>query len=146
MLELNIIKEAKSNFTFPMRLVEAPGKYFHHCIDYRKFNTITKSEFLPLPNIDETVDKVAAAKYITVFVLNKGYREISMIRRNQKLAAFVTSFGTFFLPISMPFGLVRFSKFLAKLLSGLEEYGLPYLVDMAFFSDNWEKRYGREHL
>ncbi|GBN11979.1 Retrovirus-related Pol polyprotein from transposon 17.6 [Araneus ventricosus] len=48
----------------------------------------------------------------------------------------------------MPFGLLNapfcFSKFMATLLQGCEKYCVPYLDDVAIFSDTWETH--MEHL
>lgn len=54
-----------------MILAEALGKDPRPSIDYRKINEITKAELFPLPNIEERVEEVAAAKYITVLDLTK---------------------------------------------------------------------------
>lgn len=116
--------------------VKAPGKDPHLCINYRKMNEITTEEFFLMPNIEDRVEPDASADYITVLDLTKGYWKIPMLARAQKLAAFVTSFGSF-LPQTMPFGLLnasyRFSKFMDKVLRGLEECCFPYLDDMTVF-------------
>lgn len=122
-----------------MRVVEAPGKDPLLCIYYRKMNKITTVEFSPLPNIEDRLEQHASAECITVLDLTKGYWKIPMTARAQKLATFVTSFGSF-LPQTqtfMPFGMLnasyRFSKFMNKVLRGLEECCLPYLDDMTIF-------------
>lgn len=144
MLQLGVIIEGESEYNSPMILVESPARDPRPCIDYRKLNAITRPEVFPLPNIEERVERVARAKYITTLDLTKGYWQIPMTPRAQKLAAFVTSWGSF-LPLMMPFGLIgasyRFSKFMSVLLRGLEDFCLPYLDDMAIFSDDWN-----EHL
>lgn len=140
MLELKIIKEGESDYNSPMILVEAAGKDPRPCIDYRKLNAITEAELFSLHNIEIRVKRVAA-KYIAVLYLTKGYCQIPITPRAQKLAAFVTNFRSYLL-LRMPFSLInvsyRFSKFMAKLLHELKEYYLPYLDDTAVFSDNWE--------
>lgn len=147
MLELGIIKEGESDYTSPMILVEALGREPRPCVDYRKLNEITRAEFFPLPNIEERVEQVAASKFITVIDLTKGYWQIPLTPNAQRLATFVTSFGSY-QPLVMPFGLVsapyRFSKFMSILLKGLESFCLPYLDDMAIFSNSWEEHL--EHL
>ncbi|GFS88595.1 retrovirus-related Pol polyprotein from transposon 297 [Trichonephila clavipes] len=59
----------------------------------------------------------------------------------QRYAAFCTSFGTY-RPLRMSFGLKNapyfFSKLMAELLNGLEDFVVPYLDDIAIFSDTWE--------
>ncbi|GFY26099.1 transposon Ty3-I Gag-Pol polyprotein [Trichonephila clavipes] len=62
MLELKIIEPGESDFTSPLILVEARGKEAWLCIDYRRLNKVTRTQFFPLPNIEELLEKVSAAK------------------------------------------------------------------------------------
>ncbi|KAG8192403.1 hypothetical protein JTE90_017938 [Oedothorax gibbosus] len=104
MLDLKSIEMGFSDCTSPMILVEAPGKDPRPCIDYRNLNKIIKTKFFPLPNIEERIEIVSSAQYITVLDLGKGYWQIPLTERSQRLAAFVTNFGTY-KPLRMPFGL-----------------------------------------
>ncbi|GFT88996.1 retrovirus-related Pol polyprotein from transposon 297 [Trichonephila clavipes] len=78
MLKLGIIEVGESDYMSPMILVEIAGKEPRPCIDYRKLNGIIRTEYFPLPNIEERVEKVSAAKFITVFDLSKGYWQIPL--------------------------------------------------------------------
>lgn len=71
MLPLKIIKEGESDYYSPMILVESLGKDPCPWIDYRKLNAVTRIEYYPLPNIEERVEHVSAAKSITVLDLTK---------------------------------------------------------------------------
>lgn len=71
MLSMKIIEVGYSDYTSPMILVEAPGKEPRPCVDYRNLNKITKTKFYPLPNIEESIETVSSAKYITVLDLSK---------------------------------------------------------------------------
>ncbi|GFS83510.1 retrovirus-related Pol polyprotein from transposon 297 [Trichonephila clavipes] len=141
MLKLGIIELGESDYMSPMILVEVAGKEPRPCIDYRKLNGIIRTEYFPLPNIEERVEKVSAAKFITVFDLSKGYWQIPLSKTAQRYAAFCTSFGTY-RPLRMSFRLKNapyfFSKLMAELLNGLEDFVVPYLDDIAIFSDTWE--------
>ncbi|GFW99667.1 retrovirus-related Pol polyprotein from transposon 297 [Trichonephila clavipes] len=141
MLKLGIIEVGESVYMSPMILVEVAGKEPRPCIDYRKLNGIIRTEYFLLPNIEERVEKVSAAKFITVFDLSKGYWQIPLSKTAQRYAAFCTSFGTY-RPLRMSFGLKNapyfFSKLMAELLNGLEDFVVPYLDDIAIFSDTWE--------
>ncbi|GFW67946.1 retrovirus-related Pol polyprotein from transposon 17.6 [Trichonephila clavipes] len=92
MLKLGIIEVGESDYMSPMILVEIAGKEPRPCIDYRKLNGIIRTEYFPLPNIEERVEKVSAAKFITVFDLSKGYWQIPLSKTAQRYAAFCTSF------------------------------------------------------
>ncbi|GFU68699.1 retrovirus-related Pol polyprotein from transposon 297 [Trichonephila clavipes] len=71
----------------------------------------------------------------------EGYWQIPLSKTAQRYAAFCTSFGTY-RPLRMSFGLKNapyfFSKLMAELLNGLEDFVVPYLDDIAIFSDTWE--------
>ncbi|GFT60640.1 retrovirus-related Pol polyprotein from transposon 412 [Trichonephila clavipes] len=135
MLKLGIIEVGEWNYMSPMILVEVAGKEPRPCIDYRKLNGIIRTEYFPLPNIEERVEKVSAAKFITVLDLSKGYWQIPLSKTAQRYAAFCTSFGTY-RPLRMSFGLKNapyfFSKLMAELLNGLEDFVVPYLTISQF--------------
>ncbi|GFT04785.1 retrovirus-related Pol polyprotein from transposon 297 [Trichonephila clavipes] len=67
MLKLGIIEVGESDYMSPMILVEVAGKEPRPCIDYRKLNEIIRTEYFPLSNIEERVERVSAAKFITGF-------------------------------------------------------------------------------
>ncbi|GFW72461.1 hypothetical protein TNCV_3796891 [Trichonephila clavipes] len=73
--------------------------------------------------------------------LSKGYFQIPLTPRAQRYAAFVTPFGTY-IPKKMMFGLVcvpyYFCKLMAQVLEGLEQFALPYIDDIAIFSQGWK--------
>lgn len=144
MLKYKVIEPGDSDYISPMILVETPGRDPRPCIDYRKLNEITRTQFYPIPNIEQRVETVAAAKYITLIDLTKGYWQIPLSPRASKIAAFATSFGTY-RPLCMPFGLknapYHFSKMISEILNGCENYAIPYLDDIAIYSRNYE-----EHL
>ncbi|GFY31184.1 retrovirus-related Pol polyprotein from transposon 297 [Trichonephila clavipes] len=94
LLELGVIEIGQSNYTSPLILVESPNKDPRPCVDYRRLNEITRAEFFPLPNMEEIVEKVSAAPYVTVMDLSKGYFQIPLTPRAQRYAAFATPFGT----------------------------------------------------
>ncbi|GFV88298.1 retrovirus-related Pol polyprotein from transposon 17.6 [Trichonephila clavipes] len=116
-LKYKIIEPGPSEYTSPMILVETPEQRF---------------------------ETVAAAKFITLIDLTKGYWQIPLSPRAQRIAAFATSFSVY-RPLRMPFGLKNasyyFSKMMCEILSGCEKYATPYLDDIAIFSETWE-----EHL
>ncbi|GBM50529.1 Retrovirus-related Pol polyprotein from transposon 17.6 [Araneus ventricosus] len=137
MLSMKIIEIGYPDYTSPMILVEGPGKEPRPCVDYRNLNKITKTKFYPLPNIEERIETISSAKYITVLDLSKGYWQIPMSKNAQRLSAFVTNFGTY-IPLRMPFGLknapYEFSRMVAQLLEACEDFAVPYLDDIAVFS------------
>ncbi|KAF8791633.1 hypothetical protein HNY73_006474 [Argiope bruennichi] len=55
MLDLKIIEIGQSDYASPMILVESPGKDLRPCIDYRRLNSIVRTQYFPLPNIEERI-------------------------------------------------------------------------------------------
>ncbi|GBM13043.1 Transposon Ty3-I Gag-Pol polyprotein [Araneus ventricosus] len=92
MLKYNIIEPGASEFTSPMILAETPGREPRPCIDYRKLNEITRTQFYPISNIEQRLETVAKA-----------------------------------------------SKMMNEILEGCDEYAIPYLDDIAIFSQTWDK-------
>ncbi|KAG8171308.1 hypothetical protein JTE90_004277 [Oedothorax gibbosus] len=107
MLDLKIIEIGFSDCTSPMILVEAP---------------------------EERIEIVSSAQCITVLDLSKGYWQIPLTERAQRLAAFVTNFGTY-KPLRMPFGIqnapYEFSKMVYQLLEGCEDRYIPIFSSIA---------------
>ncbi|GBN19626.1 Transposon Ty3-I Gag-Pol polyprotein [Araneus ventricosus] len=144
MIELKIVEPGESDFTSPL-ILEVPGKDARPCIDYRRFNKVTRTQYFPLPNIEELIEKVSAAKYISVLELTRGYRQMPLSPRAQRYAAFVTTFGNF-RPLRLPFGLKNapyyFSRLMASLLRNSEDNAVPYLDHVAIFSQSWKYHLG----
>ncbi|GBM79356.1 Transposon Ty3-G Gag-Pol polyprotein [Araneus ventricosus] len=136
MLDLNIIENGQSDYASPMILVKAVGKEPRPSMDYRLLNADVRTQFFPLPNIEEHVERVAAAKYITVIDLAKGFWQIPLSERARRYSAFVTSFGTY-IPLRMPFGLVNapyfFSKLMSQVFENCDAFAVPYLDDIAIY-------------
>lgn len=51
LLDLVVIEVGQSDYAPPMILVESTGKDPRPCVDYRKLNAKTRTEFFTLPNI-----------------------------------------------------------------------------------------------
>lgn len=84
--------------------MKSPGRGPRPCIDYRNLNKITNTQYFSVSNIEERIETVAYAHYITMLDLSKGYWRIPQSQNAKRLAAFVTIFGIY-IPLRMPFGL-----------------------------------------
>ena len=142
MLKMGIIEIGQSDYSSPLILVEVPGKDPRPCVDYRKLNAITRLESFPIPNIEETVEQVCAAPFISVMDVAKGYFQIPLTERASRYAAFVTPWGSF-IPRRSMFGLRNsgfyFCKLMALVLGELEKFSSPYIDDIAAHSLTWDR-------
>lgn len=144
MLELGIIEESNSVFASPVVLVPKSDGSIRFCCNYKKLNDVTQPDVFPLPRIDDLIDKIGKAKYMTKLDLSRGYWQVPMEEASIPLSAFVTPFGQFQWKY-MPFGLRNapgtFSRLITSVLRGLEAFTGAYLDDLIIFSDSWS-----EHL
>ena len=65
------------------------------CVDYRKLNAVTKFDAYPMPRIDEMLDAIGNAKYISTLDLAKGYWQIPMDKQDCEKTAFSSPLGLF---------------------------------------------------
>ncbi|XP_068111085.1 uncharacterized protein [Hyperolius riggenbachi] len=144
MLELGVIQKSCSAWAAPVVLVPKKDKTTRFCVDYRRLNAITTTDAYPMPRIDELLDKLAAASYLTIMDLSRGYWQIPLAPDAREKSAFVTPFGLFEFTV-MPFGMknapATFQRAVNDLLAGMQDFAVAYLDDIAVFSTTWD-----EHL
>ena len=78
MLDHDLIKRGPSEWSSPVALQPKPDGKVHFCVDLRKVNVLSKAGIYPLPRVDDSVDKIGAATYITKVNLVKGYWQVSL--------------------------------------------------------------------
>lgn len=77
-------------------LVPKPGEgTYSFCIDYRKVNSVTKADSYPVPRIDDCIDNIRSANYVTKIDLLKGYWQVGLTERAKAITAFVTMNGLY---------------------------------------------------
>ena len=82
------------------------------CCDYKRINYITQPDAFPLPRIDDLIDKIGEAKYMTKIDLSRGYWQVPMEESSIPLRGFVTPFGHFQWKY-MAFALGTFSRLMS---------------------------------
>ena len=110
---MGIILPGESKYYSSIILIVNSNREPRPCIDYRKLNQVIRTEYFPLPNIEEWVEEIAPAKYITLLDLSRGYWQIPLSPKAQKLAAFISHFGSY-IPLRMSFGLKKVCLFLQQ--------------------------------
>lgn len=123
MAELGIIEP--SQWSSPIVPVGKKDGNVRVCIDYRKLNTLTAADPYQMPRVDEMIDKIGKAKFITTLDLTKGYYQVPVRPSDRDKTAFVTPFGKYRFT-RMPFGLkgapTTFQRLMDVTLQGLEEF------------------------
>ena len=81
LLDNDFIEPSQSDWSSPCILVPKPDGTFRMCTDYRKVNTVTKTDSFPVPRMDDCIDNIGQAKYVTKFDLLKGFHSRTELRR-----------------------------------------------------------------
>ena len=63
------------------------------CIDFRKLNAVTDPDPFPIPRIDDLLDKVGKAHFLTKLDMAKGYYQVPCDEESIPMTGFVTPFG-----------------------------------------------------
>jgi len=71
------------------------------CTDFRKLNSVTEPDPFPLPRIDDLLDKVGKAKYLTKLDMAKGYHQVRCADESVLMTGFVTLYALAYTFISL---------------------------------------------
>nr|GEX59175.1 reverse transcriptase domain-containing protein [Tanacetum cinerariifolium] len=84
--------------------LEGDDKFPHVCIDYRKLNEATRKDHLPLPFMDQILERLVGNQYCCFLDGLFGYLQIPIDLKDQEKTTFTCPYGTFSYH-RMPFGL-----------------------------------------
>ncbi len=145
MLDNNIAVPSSSSWASPCILVPNPDRTLRFCTDMRKVNSVTKSDSFPLPRMDDCIDRVGSAKFVSKFDLLKGYWQVPLSKRVQEISVFMTLSGLYSYTV-MPFGLknapATFQHLMNRVVLGLGGCS-AYLDDLVIYSDTWHSHLQR---
>lgn len=109
------------------------------CTDFRKVNAVTVPDSFPLPRIEDCIDSVGSAAYVSKLDLLKGYWQVPLTERASEISAFVTP-DHFLQYTVMAFGMrnapATFQRLMSTVLSGVANCNV-YLDDVVIYSSNW---------
>ena len=133
MEELGIISPSTSEWSSPIIIVSKPDGSLRLCVDYRNLNRVSKFDAYPMPRIDDILDNLGTAQYITTLDLTKGYWQIPIGEDSREKTAFSTPNGLFQFNV-MPFGLhgapATFQRAMDNMLRDERDCSDAYLDDL----------------
>ena len=107
-----------------------------------KVNAVTVPDTFLLPRVEDLLDHIGQAKYLTKLDMTRCYWQVPLDEASVPISAFVTPFGHLHWRY-MPFGLrnapATFSRLVVKLLHGLDDFSGAYLDDIISFSNSWDQ-------
>lgn len=143
LLENNLAVPSASSWASPCLIVQKSDKSPRMCTDFRKVNAVTKPDSYPLPRVEDCVDQVGSAQFVSKLDLLKGYWQVPLTQRAQEISSFITPSGLFSYTV-MGFGLrnapATFQRLMNRLVNGLKGCAV-YLDDVVVYSNTWH-----EHL
>lgn len=139
---MNIIEPSRSDWCSPVVFVAKKDGSLRFCVDFRYLNSVSRLDSYPTPRIDELIDRLGQAKWITTIDLCKGYWQVPLTAQSKELTAFRTPWGLYHFSV-MPFGLhgalATFQRLMDLVLSGLSDYAAAYLDYIIVYSSSWEQ-------
>ena len=143
MLSQRVIVPSKSPWASPIVLAPKKNDSYRLCVDDRKLNEVTVRDAYPIPRIDDTLDALHNAHFISTLDLRSDYWQVEIDETSKPITAFGTHRGLFECTV-MPFGLANapatFQRLMDIVLAGLKwQCCLVYLDDTIVYSPNFEQ-------
>ena len=69
----DVIERSESEWALPIVLVPKKDGSLRMCVDYRRLNSVAEADAYPMPRVDDLIDSLGKAKYITTLDLACGY-------------------------------------------------------------------------
>ena len=108
--------------------------------DFRKVNAVTIQDSYPLPRMEDCVDNLGTAKYVSKLDLLKGYWQVPLTDRASKIAPVTPDH--FLQYTVMAFGMCNapatFQRLVNTVLVGLPNCN-AYLDDLIIYTSTWEE-------
>ena len=121
-------------------MVPKADKTFRFVTDFRRVNSITKTDTYPLPRIDDCIDQIGRAVFVSKVDLLKGYWQVPLTERAKQISAFTTPDGLFVYNV-LPFGLKNapptFQRLMNFIVADLKGTAV-YIDDVIIYSQSWK--------
>lgn len=104
MLFKEIIRHSSSYLSSPVVLLSKKDGSLRICVNSWRLNKVTSKDVYPMPKIDEALNALRGARYISTLYLRSGYWHIPMADEDKDKTAFVTLDGLFEVNV-MPFSI-----------------------------------------
>lgn len=146
MEEIGAVEPGQSDWSSPVVLVPKPDKSWRLCIDYRKVNQVTRTDAFPIPRLEDCIDRIGQAQFVSKLDLLKGYWQVPLSARAKEISAFATPDGLYVCNV-LPFGMknapATFQRLMGKVTAGLSNV-VVYIDDAVVHSNTWAEHL--EHL
>uniref|UniRef100_A0A9J8C7I0 Gypsy retrotransposon integrase-like protein 1 n=1 Tax=Cyprinus carpio carpio TaxID=630221 RepID=A0A9J8C7I0_CYPCA len=141
MLRLGVIEPSHSPWSSPIVMVPKPDGTLRFCNDFRRLNEVSEFDCYPMPRVDELLDRLGRARFISTLDLTKGYWQVPLSEQAKPKTAFSTPNGHWHYRV-LPFGLhgapATFQRLMDVILRPHQAYAAAYIDDVVIHSETWE--------
>ena len=141
LLEKGYIVPSSSPWASPMVTVRKADGSARLCVDFRKINGLTRPMPFFMPRVEEVVEGIGKARFISKLDLSKGFYQVPLTDSAMQKTAFTCHKGNFHFT-RMPFGVKNapacFQTLMQRVLSELGGFATAYMDDVVIFSHTWE--------
>jgi len=139
---MGFIRPSVSLMASPIVCVAKKNGGVRLAVDYRYLNSFTVADAYPMVTVNEILNKMGSANYISLFDANSGYWQIPVAEEDQWKTAFVTHDGLYEWT-RMPFGLrnagATFVTAMKTILHPVRAFADTYVDDMSVGSGQWSQ-------
>ena len=141
LISTGYIVPSSSPWASPMVTVRKADGSVRLCVDFRKINSLTRQTPFYMPRVEEVLEGVDQAAFISKLDLSKGYYQVQLTRAAMPKTAFTSNRGRYKFT-RMPFGFKNapacFQELIQRVLAGQRDYATAYMDDVVVFSTSWE--------
>ena len=143
-LELNnIIERCYSPWSSPVVPIRKADGSLRLCVDYRKVNSVTKSEKFPMPRLTDSIYAASNINYFSKMDLTKGYYQIPIHENSREITSFSTLHNQYQFK-RLSFGLknsgIQFQRTLQEVLSKFSSKNvIIYIDDILIITETFEQ-------
>ncbi|KAI7799815.1 hypothetical protein IRJ41_012432 [Triplophysa rosa] len=146
MQELGVIEPSRSPCSSPIVMVPKPDGTLRFFNDFRRLNEVSSFDSYPMPRVDELLDRLRKARFISTLDLTKGYWQVPLSPSSREKTAFSTPSGHWQYTM-LPFGLhgapATFQWMMDVLLWPHQAYAAAYIDDLVIHSGSWDAHLDR---
>ncbi len=146
MLKLGVIEPSCSPWSSPFVLVPKPDGTLRFCNDFCHLNEVSEFDGYPMPRVDELLERLGRARYISTLDLTKGYWQVPLSDSAKVKTAFSTPSGHWqyrTLPVGLHRAPATFQRLMDTVLWPHQQYAAGYLDDVVIHSERWEDHLDR---
>ncbi|CAF4346813.1 unnamed protein product, partial [Didymodactylos carnosus] len=133
LLDVGLISKAKSEYAAPALLTPKSDGSWRFVVDYKKLNNITIKDQFPLPNMEQTIQRLGDGYcFFTKLDLKSGFWQIPIRSEDRAKTPFITPFGLYqfnVLPQGLKNSSPTFQRVMTNVLQSCRQFCQVYLDD-----------------